>query len=480
MPLEPDNCYRAILARDSRFDGRFFVAVSSTRIYCRPVCTVKPPRREHCSFYASAAAAEAAGYRPCLRCRPELAPGYSSIDAVARLAQGAARLIEDGAFDQGDVAALAKRLGVSDRHLRRVFRSEFGVTPVAFAQTQRLLLAKRLLTDTRLPVTDVAFASGFGSLRRFNALFRSRYRLAPAALRKAGASAGIPDSLVFRLAFRPPYDWPGQLAFLGARAVAGVEHVDGGCYRRSVHIARAGKAHRGWLAVTLAPRAAALTVTLSASLAGAIPAVLARVKDLMDLGCNPLEVAQVLGPLAADRPGLRLPGAFDGFEVAVRAILGQQVSVAAARTLAGRVAGKSGSAISTPFADISLTFPDAATLANANPALLSACGITAARVHSIQALARAVRDGAIALRADADVEQTLQRLRVLPGVGEWTAQYIAMRCLGWPDAFPHTDLAVMKALGESRPARVLERAEAWRPWRAYATLHLWRSMSKGD
>ena len=290
MTLDAQTCYRALRARDARFDGRFFVAVSSTRIYCRPVCTVKPPRRENCRFYPSAAAAESGGYRPCLRCRPELAPGNASIDATSRLAQAAASLIEDRALDEEGLDAVAARLGITDRHLRRAFGSEFGVSPVEYAQTQRLLLAKRLLTDTALPVTEVAFASGFRSLRRFNALFKQRYRLQPTRLRRHmndAAGTAVPDALQFELAYRPPYDWPAVSAFLGARAIAGVESVEEGRYRRGVRVEVDGKAPkdalRGWIEVAPSPKKAALRVAVSASLARALPPVLSRVKALMDL-----------------------------------------------------------------------------------------------------------------------------------------------------------------------------------------------------
>src|SRR5262249_30261292 len=299
MTLDPHTCYRALLARDARFDGRFFVAVSSTRIYCRPVCTVKPPRRENCRFYASAAAAESGGYRPCLRCRPELAPGNASVDATSRLAQAAASIMEDRALDGDGLDAVAARLGVTGRHLRRAFGAEFGVSPVQYAQTQRLLLAKRLLTDTALPVTEVAYASGFGSLRRFNTLFRERYRLQPARLRKrmGGAANPVADALRFELSFRPPYDWPAVCAFLGARAIAGVESVEAARYSRTVRVPAAGTEQRGWIEITLSPRKPALSVAISASLAKAVPPVLSRVKSLMDLACHPAEVARALGAL---------------------------------------------------------------------------------------------------------------------------------------------------------------------------------------
>lgn len=478
MTLDSHTCYRALKARDARFDGRFFVAVSSTRIYCRPVCTVKPPRRENCRFYPSAAAAETDGYRPCLRCRPELAPGNASVDAVSRLAQAAASLMEDCTLDEAGLDSVAAQLGITDRHLRRAFGAEFGVSPVQFAQTQRLLLAKRLLTDTVLPLTEVAFASGFGSVRRFNALFKQRYRLQPGQLRRHAPAAGAADVLKFELSFRPPYDWPAVCAFLGARTIGGVEAVDGNCYRRTVRIPMGGEEHRGWIEVALSQKKPALRVTVSASLAKALPPVLSRVKALMDLACHPAEVAHALGAIAKRHPGLRVPGAFDGFEVAVRAILGQQVSVAAARTVADRFAAAFGGSLETPFAALSTVFPTAQSVADLPYGRIAQLGMPGARARSIVALARAVADGGLVLMPNADIEATLDRLRALPGVGEWTAQYIAMRSLAWPDAFPHTDLAVMKALGETDARRVLAAGEAWRPWRAYAVMHLWQSLTK--
>ena len=480
MKLDTLACYRALRARDARFDGRFFVAVSSTRVYCRPVCTVKAPKRENCRFYASAAAAESAGYRPCLRCRPELAPGNASVDATTRVAQAAASMIEDRTLDETGLDAVAARLGITDRHLRRAFGTEFGVSPVEFAQTQRLLLAKRLLTDTSLPVTEVAYASGFGSLRRFNALFKQRYRLQPSRLRRHthGNRAGSPDALKFELSFRPPYDWPAVSAFLGARTIAGVEVLEDGRYRRTTRTRVDGKEHFGWVEVSPSPKKPALRVTVAASLAKALPPTLSRIKALMDLSCNPLEVAQALGALAERQPGLRVPGAFDGFEVAVRAILGQQVTVAAARTLAGRFAAAFGDPVETPFAALTVAFPEAERIADLPYGRIARLGMPGARARTVLALARAVANGALDLMPNADIEATLEKLRELPGVGEWTAQYIAMRALAWPDAFPHTDLGVMKALGETNARRVLALGEAWRPWRAYAVMHLWQSLSK--
>jgi AraC family transcriptional regulator of adaptative response / DNA-3-methyladenine glycosylase II len=476
MWTDSASCYQALLARDARFDGQFFVGVASTGIYCRPVCRVRVPKRQNCSFYPSAAAAEAAGFRPCLRCRPELAPGYASVDASRRLAHAAASLIDDGALGDAGLDQLAARIGTGERHLRRVFAAEFGVTPVAYAQTQRLLLAKRLLTDTRLPVTEIALAAGFGSLRRFNTLFRERYRLQPRDLRKTPEAAARGE-LVFELAYRPPYAWEPQLGFLALRCAGGVESVSRGRYLRTVAIARGTTVHYGWIAVAHRARRNTLQVTLSDSLARVVPEVLARVKHLFDLACRPDEITHQLGALAADRPGLRVPGAFDGFEMAVRAVLGQQITVRAASVLAGRLAAAFGEPVKTPFAGVEHAFPLPASLAGASGDALGGLGIIRSRQRAIQALATACAAGELVLAPGADIERTLEKLRALPGIGEWTAQYIAMRALAWPDAFPHTDYGVMKALDETAPRRVLEIAEQWRPWRAYAVVHLWNTLS---
>jgi AraC family transcriptional regulator of adaptative response / DNA-3-methyladenine glycosylase II len=477
--LRDDVCYAALRTHDSRFDGQFFVGVSSTGIYCRPICSVRTPKREHCEFFPSAAAAEHGGFRPCLRCRPELAPGNSSIDAARRLAHAAASLIEDGYLTDGSLAALAERLGVTDRHVRRVFTTEFGVSPVDYAQTQRLLLAKRLLTDTGFSVTDVAMAAGFGSLRRFNALFKERYRLQPGEIRRSPEAAPRSE-LVFELGFRPPYAWDAHLAFLDARAVAGVEAVVDGVYRRVAAVALGDTMHEGWVAVERARRRNAIRVSMSGSLAKVVPAVLARVKRVFDVSCRPDEVAERLGALARDEPGLRVPGAFDGFEMAVRAVLGQQITVRAARTLAGRIATSLGHRSETPFPECSHVFPSPKRIALAGPEALVALGVTAARARAIHALAGECARGRLVLEPGVDVQRTIGSLRAIAGIGDWTAQYIAMRALAWPDAFPHTDYGVMKALGESSATRVLAIAEQWRPWRAYATLHLWRRLVVRD
>lgn len=478
MLLDEQRCYQALKAHDARFDGRFFVGVCSTRIYCRPVCSSKIPRQENCRFFPSGAAAESAGFRPCLRCRPELAPGNAAVDASARLAQGAASLIDDGLLNDTGVDDLAMRLGVSDRHLRQVFQSEFGVSPVEFAQTQRLLLAKRLLTDTALSATEVAMASGFGSLRRFNTLFKARYRLNPTQLRSAVGRPGPSDILNFALGYRFPFDWPALILFLGKRAVDGVEHIDGKRYLRTVRLEHAGKLHAGWIAVAPAGRKPAVRVELSASLAAAIPHTLGRVKRLFDLSCDPVEIASALGPLASRDPGLRLPGAFDGFETAVRAILGQQITVKAATTLAGRFARAFGDPIDTPCRALRCLFPPAERVAALRPSEIASLGIVSARSNAIIALAQAVASGSLQLDPAAVVETTLDRLRGLPGIGEWTVQYIAMRALAWPDAFPHTDYGVLKAMGQTNARKALATAAQWQPWRAYAVMHLWHSLEE--
>lgn len=477
--LESETCYRAIRARDPRFDGRFFVGVSSTGIYCRPVCTVKMPKRENCTFFPSAAAAESHGYRPCLRCRPELAPGNASIDARHRIAQAAASLIEDGVLSEIGIDGIADRLGVTARHLRRVFQSEFGVAPVAFAQTQRLLMAKRLLTDTALPITEVAYAAGFGSLSRFDTLFKDRYRLSPRQLRKTPKHSAPLDSLTFELSFRPPHDWEALLGFLRARSISAVEEVEDSSYRRVVRIAQNERVHTGWVEVSLHQRKPVLRVVVSASLAKVLPTLLSRVKHLMDLSCNPAEIGEALGPLAAAKPGLHVPGAFDGFEIAVLAVLGQQVSVAAARTLAGRFATAFGSPVDAPFAALSTTFPGPERIAELEVADISHLGVLPSRARTIIELAKMLVRGEVRLSPGVDVTASLKTLQSIPGIGEWTAQYIAMRALAWPDAFPHTDLGVMKALGERSSRRVLAAAEAWRPWRAYAVMHLWAANGLG-
>ena len=477
MMLDAESCYRALATHDSRFDGRFFVGVSSTRIYCRPVCTVRTPRRENCHFFPSAAAAEVEGYRPCLRCRPELAPGNASVDATERLGQAAVDLIENGALDDDGLEGLAERIGVTSRHLRRVFVAQFGVAPVEYAQTQRLLLAKHLLTDTALPITEIALASGFQSLRRFNALFKARYRMAPSRLRKDAAPGTLPDMLEFGLSYRPPYAFDALLDFLRAREIEGVEVVTAHAYRRTLSIQHRGATHTGTIEIRRSPRKSALAVSVSASFAPAVPHVLSRVKHAFDLGCDPTQVAACLGDLAAAHPGLRVPGTFDGFELAARAVIGQQITVRAARTLLGRLVRELGTPIDRGSDGASLLFPTAPRVAACEPAQIARLGMPSSRARTLVALAAAVARSEIDLGGGGDVEAAIAKLQSIAGIGTWTAHYIAMRALRWPDAFLANDRIVLKAMNETRPARALARSEAWRPWRAYAVMHLWKGNS---
>lgn len=477
MELDDDSAYRALLSRDRRFDGHFFVAVRTTGIYCRPVCRVRTPKLRSCRFYATAAAAESGGFRPCLRCRPERAPGVSLIDSPDALSAAAARMLEAGVGNDG-IEPVAERLGITPRHLRRIFMQRYGVTPVAYAQTQRLLLAKRLIQDTALPLTAIALAAGFGSLRRFNALFLERYGMNPGALRgrsENGLEKTACDSFDLHLDYRPPFDWEGLLAFFRARVVPGVEQIDGAIYRRTVRLSLdVGVELRGWIEVRHAADRNALRLTVASTLQRGLPALLVAVRRLFDLDCDPDRVAEVLGPLAAPRPGLRLPGALDPFEQATRAVLGQQVTVAAATTLAGRIASTFGSPLPSPFPALDRLFPTAAEIATLVPEALAGQRILPTRARCIHAIANAIVTGRLALRPEAPVEQALTVLRALPGIGEWTAQYIAMRCLSWPDGFPHTDLFIRRAFPHFTPAAIIAAAERWRPWRAYATLHLWK------
>jgi AraC family transcriptional regulator of adaptative response / DNA-3-methyladenine glycosylase II len=474
MELDSDACVRAVRARDRRFDGRFFVAITSTHVYCRPICPARPAKRENMRFYSSAAAAEGAGFRPCLRCRPERAPGLASVDAVSRLVGAAIAGIEEHALSSARVGDLAASLGVSDRHLRRVTESELGVSPIELAQTQRLLLAKRLLADTRMSQADIAFASGFGSVRRFNALFKSRYGLSPRALR---GTANAAQGLHCQLEFRPPFAWQRLLEYLRLRAIPGVEMADATHYRRTVAIGES----QGWIAVSLGKKDNALNVEISPSLAPVIGAVIVRVKRLFDLGAVPDAVSALLiqDPLLAKVvrriPGLRVAGAFDGFELAVRAILGQQVSVKGATTLAGRWAQAFGSPIATPYPELNRLTPIAERMASVSANEIAALGIVGARARCLAVLAPAVLERRVVLTYAANVEEQIDALLRLPGIGPWTAQYIAMRALHWPDAFPSGDLMLMRAANANQK-QLQEFAEAWRPWRAYATHYLWQSL----
>ncbi|HBG07818.1 MAG: adenosine deaminase [Geobacteraceae bacterium GWC2_58_44] len=488
LPLDHSACYAAMRARDTRFDGRFFCGVSSTGIYCRPVCRVRLPREENCNFFLSAAAAEAAGYRPCLKCRPELAPGLAPADSVASLARSAARLIEKDCLTEQTISELAQRLGISDRHLRRVFFAEYGVSPVQFLQTQRLLLAKNLLTDTRLAVTDVAMTAGFGSIRRFNDLFKKKYRLAPSRFRKKEPKAPQDrDAITLFLAYRPPYAWEELLSFVADRAIPGVEWVTQDAYRRTVAIKKGETVHSGWISVAQVARRNALSATVASTLLPVLPRVLAGVRHLFDLNCDPLAVHERLESMDAISPGIRvpgirLPGCLDPFEMSVRAVLGQQITVKAARTLATRLAACFGEGIETPFAELSRTFPLPDSICSLEAPVenrLGPLGITGARARSILALAQALVADSITLSLHGDPAAEMQKLLKLPGFGPWTVNYIAMRALGWPDAFLDSDCGVKRALSGMPAKESLALAQTWSPWRSYATVTLWDSLKKG-
>jgi AraC family transcriptional regulator, regulatory protein of adaptative response / DNA-3-methyladenine glycosylase II len=474
MLLDSNACFRAVRARDRRFDGRFYVAVSSTGIYCRPICPVRPPKRENMRFYSSAAGTEGAGYRPCLRCRPERAPGLAPIDAVGRLVSAAIAGIEEHALSSARVGDLAASLGVSDRHLRRVTEAQLGVSPIELAQTQRLLLAKRLLRETSLSQTDIAFASGFGSVRRFNALFKSRYGLNPRAVRGKSALA---EGLCVQLEFRPPFAWSSLLAYLHLRAIPGVEMADATHYRRTVDIGGC----QGWIAVSMHASGSALQLEISPSLTPVIGAVIARVKRLFDLGAVPDAVGALLrrDALLASTvrrlPGLRVAGAFEGFELAVRTVLGQQVSIKGASTISGRWAAAYGTPIATPYAELTRLAPSPEHMAEQSPEAIAALGMVGSRARCLAALARAVAERKVVLAFASNVEEQIENLMSLPGIGPWTAQYIAMRALHWPDAFPAGDLMLMRAAQLSHK-QLLERATEWQPWRAYAAHYLWQSL----
>lgn len=476
-------CERARRSRDPRFDGLFFTAVTSTGIYCRPTCPAPAPKPANVAYYPSAAAAEAAGFRPCLRCRPELSPGVGSWRRGDEVVARALRLIDQGALSDQPLAALAERVNTGERQLRRLFVERLGAPPIGVHGTRRLLFAKQLLTETGLPITQVALAAGFGSLRRFNAAFRQAYGMAPRDLRKRIAIAGG-GPLVLRLGYRPPYDFTATLDFLRARALPGLELVDTAGYARAFGPPQAP----GWLRVEPWPGARnerdhALRLELHGGQPALLLEIVGRLRRMFDLDADPQAIAATLqgdarlGPLVRRRPGLRIPGGWDGFEIAVRAVVGQQVSVVAARTITARLAQAHGSALPDTFAaqGFGHLFPSPESLADA---ALDRIGLTRARAATVREVARAVLDGRVDFRPEATLDEFVARWTALPGIGPWTAHYIALRVLGHPDAFPAGDLVLQKTLpgsGDRLGEKALRaRAEAWRPWRGYAAIHLWR------
>jgi AraC family transcriptional regulator, regulatory protein of adaptative response / DNA-3-methyladenine glycosylase II len=480
MDMDRIACYRAISTRDARFDGRLFVGVKTTGIYCRPICPARTPKFANVSFYASAAAAQQAGFRPCLRCRPEISPELAFWRGTSNTVSRALSLIEAGGLDDDDVEGLADRLGVGGRQLRRLFRQHVGAPPVAVAQTRRVLLAKQLIHETSLPMAEVALASGFNSIRRFNETFRTLFGRPPATLRRAhGGAKREAGALSIRLAYRPPYDWDAMLAFLGRRAIPGVEVVSGDEYRRTIAIGK----HCGVIGVAPCDKNRVNVLIRFPDMA-ALPQIIARVRRVFDLAADPdaigahLALDSALAPLVAARPGLRVPGAWDGFELAVRAIFGQQITVPAATKLLGKLVAAYGDLLPAGMRDgegLSHVFPSAARIGKAN---LAALGMPNARARAVISLAQAISADPAIFSRGASLEDAIVKLRALPGIGEWTAQYIAMRELREPDAFPAADIGLLRAMADAdgrrpSPAELLARSEGWRPWRAYAALHLW-------
>jgi AraC family transcriptional regulator of adaptative response / DNA-3-methyladenine glycosylase II len=484
MDLDPDACYRALQTRDARFDGRFFTGVKTTGIYCRPICPARTPFRRNVEFYATAAAAAEAGFRPCLRCRPETAPDRGAWRGSSSTVNRALALIEQGALDEGrDIVGLADRLGIGERQLRRLFRKHLGASPVSVAQTRRVHLAKQLLHETSLPMAEVAMAAGFGSLRRFNESFQMMFGRPPSALRRQAvteASAGPQGEVAVKLRYRPPYNWPAMLSFLAARAIPGMEVVESDAYGLVIDL----DGVQGSVWVQPAPRDDVLVAKVRFARLSALPTIIARLRRVFDLAADPeainshLSQDPALAPLVATRPGLRATGGWDGFELALRAILGQQITVSAAIALAGRLVAAYGDIVPASVSGdmrLNRAFPRPEQLAGE---YLSILGMPGARARALSGVAAAVAADTELLGLGRSLEAAVAALKALPGVGEWTAQYIALRGMREPDAFPAADIGLMRAMaGETgwRPgaAELLARAEAWRPWRAYAAQHLW-------
>ncbi len=479
MYLDFDACERVRMARDARFDGRFFIGITSTRIYCRPICPAPHAKPKNVKYFPTAAAAAEAGFRPCLRCRPEAAPGTPAWLGTSVTVRRGLNLINQGALDTESVEELATRLGIGPRHLHRLFIQHLGASPLAVAQTRRLHFAKRLIDDTRLPMTDIALASGFGSLRRFNDAFHQTYGRAPRDMRRDQRKAAPQsDALSLKLAYRPPYDWNAIREFLATRALPGVERVTADSYARTVEVNGA----TGWFEVRPVPGADALELSVHGLGPEALFTVVRKVRHMFDLGADPADVRatlkddKLLAPLLRRRPGLRVPGAWCAFELSVRAVLGQQVSVAAARTFANRIVAAHGRPLKEPAEGLTHLFPEPKVMAKAD---LSGVGLTGARMRTLNALAQAVAGGLVSFDT-ASAEETREGLQSIPGIGAWTAEYAAMRGLADPDAFPAEDLVLRRMAGNGHPLTTKElkhRAEAWRPWRAYAVLHLWRAAS---
>ncbi len=461
MNLDTDICYRAVKSRDHRFDGR-------------PVCPAVTPLLKNVAFYPCAAAAEKAGFRPCKRCRPETSPGTPAWLGTSTTVSRALRYISEGALDDGSVKDLALRLGVGSRHLTRLFKNHLGATPIAVAQTRRVHFARNLIEQTSLSMARVALASGFGSVKRFNVLIKQVFGATPTQLRqRAKTVSASENTLVYRLAYRPPFDWPSLISFLEGRAIPGVEHVTPEAYRRTISVNGAA----GIIEVAPVAGRDHLMMKVSLSDLDGVIGLVSRVRRMFDCGADPEVIAghlstdPLLAPLVKRRPGLRLPTAWDPFEMTIRAILGQQISVKGATTIAGRLVERLGTALDTPRDGLTHIFPAPGVLAAAD---LAGLGLTTKRTETVKAFSVAVADGRLVLDAPLGVEDFAARMVALPGIGPWTAQYVAMRALGEPDGFPASDLGLKHALPG---VDLATRAENWRPWRSYAALHLWTSLN---
>ena len=481
--LDREACYRAVSSRDRRFDGVFYTAVRTTGIYCRPSCPARTPAVRNVEFHPTAAAAQAAGFRACKRCLPDATPGSPEWDVAADVAGRAMRLISDGVVDRGGVDALAARVGYTPRHLSRLLTAELGAGPLALARARRAQTARVLIETTDLQFAEIAFAAGFASIRQFNDTIREVYALSPTELRgRRGGTHPSTGTVTMRLAVRTPYAGSGLLAFLALRAVPGVETAGEGWYARTLALPHGTGTVRLDIGDHDEPgQTAFVLATFALDDLRDTTAGVERVRRLLDADCDPVAVDEVLGrdpllgPLVVARPGLRVPGHVDGNEVAVRAVLGQQVSVGAARTIASRLTAELGKPVARPDGDLTHLFPDVATLASLDPQDLP---MPRSRGRALIALCRALAEGEVVLDRGSGRDDTRRALLTIPGIGPWTADYIAMRALGDPDVFLPTDLGVRDALrrrGED-PMQGERLAVAWRPWRSYALMHLWQTV----
>ena len=478
MNLDWQVCSRARLSRDPRFDGKFYIGVVGSRVYCRPICPAPTAKEKNVRYFPSAAAAAEAGFRPCLRCRPESSPGTPAWLGTSSTVSRALRLIGESGLEDGGVEVLAERLGVGSRHLRRLFLRHLGATPIAVAQTRRLHFAKKLIDETTLPMNQIALAAGFGCVRRFNASILKVYHRTPTQIRQLAHPTNPQpgNQYLFRLHFRPPYHWQGMLDFLSARATPGVEAVEAGTYRRTISV----KGFDGCFEVSLDEGRDALLVRIELADPHSLFFVVERIRAMFDLNADWAAIVRSLksDPALAESvkadSGLRVPGCWNGFELATRAVLGQQITVKGATALAGRIAISFGKPFPGP-AGLTHLFPPPEILADAK---LADIGLTGARAETIRSLARAICSGRLKFEGIVDSDTFLESLCEIPGIGKWTAQYVAMRALGEPDAFPSSDLGLLRALGLDSPRELEQRAEAWRPWRAYAAMYLWRIASR--